>query len=76
MAYQKNVIIAWHESENGMFLEAPYKKEFWEEFKLTIPREERVWNKKREQWWISDLYLDEVDNLLFYHFGRNGDGRY
>jgi len=58
-----------------MFLESPYKKEFVEDLKVHVPREERKWDKLKEMWWISDLYLDEVDNLIFDHFERYGTGR-
>ena len=67
--------IKWHAAENGTYLEAPYKKDFVDEFKIFIPSRERVWNKVRKQWWVSDQYLDEVDNLLIEHFERKGSGR-
>jgi len=58
-----------------MFLESPYNKQFVEDLKVQVPREERKWDKLKEMWWISDLYLDEVENLIFDHFERYGTGR-
>lgn len=58
-----------------MHLEIPYKKEFYDQIKYIVPYEERSWNRSRDQYWISDLYLDEVDNLIFDHFGQYGEGR-
>jgi len=67
--------IVWHEAKNGMYLECPYDKEFMEAFKIAIPKKERHWNRAKRQWWVSDIYLDEVENLLFDHFERHGTGR-
>ena len=69
------VRVEWQSAENGMYLECPYNADFLEEMKRVVPREERRWDGKRKQWWISDLYLDEVDNLLFHYFEKSGNGR-
>lgn len=58
-----------------MHLESPYRKEFVDELRDTVPRGERRWNDRLMMWWVSDLYIDEVDNLLFTHFERRGSGR-
>lgn len=58
-----------------MHLEIPYKKEFFDQIKSVVPNKERSWNRSRDQYWISDLYLDEVDNLIFDYFGKYGEGR-
>lgn len=76
MGYRTREPIRWHEAEKGMHLESPYRKEFVAEMKDLVPHRYRRWDKDRLQWWISDLYLDEVDNLLFTHFEQNGSGRY
>jgi hypothetical protein len=68
----------WHSAKYGMKLELPYhekNKEFLEEMKRIVPREEREWDGLKKQWWVSDAYLDEVDNLIFYHFEVNAIGR-
>lgn len=67
--------ISWTRHGNGMYLDCPFLKEFQDEFKVEVPHDERKWDPKREQWWVSDLYLDEVDNLLVEHFERSGSGR-
>lgn len=75
MGYRREEPIRWHEGKHGMFLESPYKKRFVEDLKIHVPREERKWSKDKLQWWVSDLYLDEVDNLIFHHFERSATGR-
>lgn len=65
----------WQSAEYGMFLDCPYNEDFIDEMKQVVPREERRWDKHKRMWWISDLYLDEVDNLLFSHFEVTGYGR-
>lgn len=68
-------VIKWHEAEYGMHLECPFKDGFVDEMKLIVPHGERRWDGGRKMWWISDLYLDEVDNLIFHHFERTATGR-
>ena len=75
MAYQRDRRIEWHEAENGMRLECPGEPAFVADMKAIVPQEERKWIAKRMQWWISDLYLDEVDQVLFQHFEKVGGGR-
>lgn len=65
----------WQMAEQGMYLDCPYNADFLDEMKQVVPREERRWDNKKKMWWISDLYLDEVDNLLFSHFEQTGYGR-
>jgi len=65
----------WQMAKHGMYLDCPYNAEFIEEMKLVVPGNERLWNKDKKMWWISDIYLDEVDNLLFSHFEMVGSGR-
>jgi len=62
-------------AEQGMYLDCPYNADFLDEMKQVVPREERRWDNNKKMWWISDLYLDEVDNLLFSHFEQTGYGR-
>ena len=75
MGYQRDERVEWQMAKNGMYLDCPYNKEFIEEMKGVVPLEERKWEPGRKQWWISDAYIDEVDNLLFSHFETNGSGR-
>jgi hypothetical protein len=75
MGKKTNEPIVWHKANKGMYLECPYRSDFTEEMKLAVPNKERRWDKERMQWWISDLYIDEVDNLLNSHFERYGSGR-
>lgn len=65
----------WQNAEHGMYLDCPYNEDFISEMKDVVPREERKWDKDKRMWWISDLYIDEVDNLLFSHFETAGYGR-
>jgi len=65
----------WQSAKEGMYLDCPYNQDFLDEMKEVVPREERRWDNQRKQWWISDAYLDEVDNLLFSHFEKTGYGR-
>ena len=65
----------WQSAEYGMYLECPYNRDFLDEMKRAVPSDERKWDNKRKQWWISDAYLDEVDNLLFTYFEKTGYGR-
>lgn len=67
--------IVWHKAKNGMRLECPFRSDFSEELKLAVPNRHRRWSQEHRQWWISDAYLDEVDNLLFSHFEVYGTGR-
>ena len=43
--------------------------------KEAVPPEERKWDRDKNMWWISDAYLDEVDQLLFHYFETEGFGR-
>lgn len=68
----------WKLSKYGMFLDLPYhekNKEFLADMKRDVPAEERKWNNDKKMWWISDAYLDEVDQLLFHYFEAEGFGR-
>lgn len=65
----------WQSGKYGMYLESPYNPQFIEALKATVPPDERKWDSKRKQWWISDAYLDEVDGLLFEYFEKSGYGR-
>lgn len=65
----------WQSAKYGMYLESPYNADFIEALKKEIPPDERKWDSKRNQWWISDAYLDEVDDLLRIYFSRMGYGR-
>lgn len=65
----------WQNGKYGMYLESPYNPDFIDALKSTVPQDERKWDSVRKQWWISDAYLDEVDGLLFEHFGQDGHGR-
>lgn len=62
----------------GMLLDLPFNeknKEFLEDMKKAVPSDERKWEKDKKMWWISDAYLDEVDQLLFHYFETEGFGR-
>ncbi len=68
----------WQTAKWGMFLELPYhesNKDFLVDMKSAVPEDERRWDKDKKQWWISDAYLDEVDQLLFHYFEVEGFGR-
>lgn len=65
----------WHTAKHGMYLECPYRQSFTEDMKRIVPSDERCWDPERKQWWISDSYLDEVDNLVFAHFECVTKGR-
>lgn len=68
----------WITSKWGMFLGLPYSernKDFLTDMKGAVPQEERKWDNDKKQWWISDAYLDEVDQLLFHYFEVEGYGR-
>jgi len=65
----------WHPGKHGMYLECPYNKDLIEEMQSVVPSSERRWDMERKQWWVSDTYLDEVDNLLFIHFECVASGR-
>ncbi len=58
-----------------MYLSCPYNADFIAEMKAVVPGESRKWDEGRRQWWISDAWLDEVDDLLFGHFEADGYGR-
>ena len=75
MGFRKSVRIERQAGTHGMFLESPYNKGFVEAMKRVVPQDERKWDGARKQWWISDLYLDEVDNIIFHHFEKSATGR-
>jgi len=59
----------------GMYLSSPYNAGFIAEMKEVVPADDRKWIDLRKQWWISDAWLDEVDDLLFKYFEAEGYGR-
>ncbi len=65
----------WQSGKYGMYLSSPYNADFITDMKNTVPAAERKWDDLRKQWWISDAWLDEVDDLLFRHFEAEGYGR-
>jgi len=65
-------------AKNGMWLHLPWhenNRAFLDDLKDQVPRGERKWDNEKKEWWISDAYLDEVDNLIFNHFEETAFGR-
>lgn len=61
-----------------MLLNLPFhekNREFLVDMKKIVPEDERRWDREKKKWWISDSYLDEVDQLLFHYFETQGHGR-
>ncbi len=75
MGFRKSVRVEWQPGKHGMFLESPYNKDFVDDMKRAVPQDSRKWDGVRKQWWVSDLYLDEVDNLIFHYFEKSATGR-
>ena len=68
----------WEKSKWGMLLNLPFhekNREFLVDMKKIVPEDERRWDREKKKWWISDAYLDEVDQLLFHYFETQGHGR-
>lgn len=68
----------WRMAKNGMWLHLPWhenNRDFLDDMKDQVPRSDRKWDNDKKEWWISDAYLDEVDNLIFNHFEETAFGR-
>ena len=68
----------WEKAKWGMLLNLPFhekNREFLVDMKKIVPEDERRWDREKKKWWISDSYLDEVDQLLFHYFETQGHGR-
>lgn len=68
----------WEKAKWGMLLNLPFhekNREFLVDMKKIVPEDERRWDREKKNWWISDAYLDEVDQLLFHYFETQGHGR-
>jgi hypothetical protein len=58
----------WQNGKHGMYLYAPFNRDFTDAMKEMVPRDEREWDKVKKAWWISDAWIDDVDILLRDHF--------
>lgn len=68
MAYKSKTRPEWQLAKYGMYLHCDYNEDFISDMKAEVPDEEREWRSDVGAWWISDAYIDEVDDLVFRHF--------
>jgi hypothetical protein len=54
----------------GYVLKSPYDKNFLEAFKELVPADSREWFPSTGQWWFSEEFLDEVEQLCSEFFER------
>lgn len=63
----------WQNAKYGMYLHAPYNRDFTNAMKDLVPPDERKWENDKKAWWISDAWVDDVDILLKdYYEGYEG----
>ena len=67
--------VDWQMAKHGMYLDCPWNEDFLTEMKRVVPPDEREWDNQRKRWWISDAWIDEVDNLIFTYFETSSTGR-
>ena len=58
----------WVPGDYGMYLYLEYNEDFVLEMKRKVPDTERRWDKVKEAWWISDAFIDDVNNMIFFYF--------
>lgn len=58
----------WQSAKYGMYLYAPFNRDFTDAMKEMVPIDERKWHGDKKAWWISDAWTDDVDILLREHF--------
>lgn len=53
---------------DGVHLKTPYDEEYLDEFRDTIPPEEREWLRDEYRWWVSEKYSKKAIRIASGYF--------